>query len=71
MIDLSTVNQIKKAPLQDRFQIIETILQSLKEDIHPRLDNQKQEFKYFKIRKYSLGGEIHVDRDELYSERGL
>lgn len=26
--------------------------------------------KRFKVRKFSLGEEIHVDRDELYSERG-
>jgi hypothetical protein len=72
MIDHSTVNQIKKAPIEERIYIIELILQSLKNDIklnHKKLDTSR--FKQFKVRKFSLGEEVHVDRDEIYAERGL
>jgi len=72
MIDLGTVNQIKNASIEERINIIEFILHSLKNDLS--LNNKKAtktKFKPFKIRKFSLGEEVHVDRDELYSERGF
>ena len=71
MIDQSTVKQIKKAPVEERIQIIKAILESLKDDINPQLQNRELRFKHFKIRKFSLGNEVHVDRDELYFKRGL
>ena len=71
MFDLETVKQIKQASIEERIQIIELILQSLKNDIKPELKIEKSQFKQFKIRKFSLGEEVHVDRDKLYSERGL
>ena len=71
MIDISTVKQIKKATVKERIQIIEYILQSLENDIQPKSNTEKLEYKHFKIRKFSLGEEVHVDRDKLYSERGL
>ena len=57
MIDLETVNQIKKVSVEKRIQIIELILQSLKSDIKP--ESEKLQFKRFKIRKFSLGQEVH------------
>lgn len=71
MIDPKTVNQLKQASIEERIQLIELILQSLKKDIKPELEIGKSQFKHFKIRKFSLGEEVHVDRDKLYSERGL
>jgi len=65
------VKQIKKAPVEERIQMIEIILQSLKNDIKPKLKTRATKHKRFKVRKFSLGEEVHVDRDELYSERGL
>lgn len=70
MINQSTVKQIKKAPVEERIKIIKVILESLGNDIKPQSNNSKSKFKHFKIRKYSLGNEVHVDRDELYFERG-
>lgn len=69
MIDSRTVEQIKKAPIQEKIQIIEDILSSLKNDINVGL--KQSEYKKFKVRKISLGKEIHIDRDELYFDRGL
>ena len=71
MIDLKTVDQLKQAPIEERFQIIELILQSLKKDIRQKPKMEETRFNPFKVRKFSLGQEVHVDREELYSERGL
>lgn len=72
MVDLSTVDRIKRAPIEDRIQIIELILQSLKNDLKSKIERTNEvKFKQFKIRKFSLGEEIHVNRDEIYSDRGL
>ena len=70
MIDFSTVDRIKKTPIEERIQIIELILQSLKNDIKTK-NTGKIKFKQFKIHKFSLGEEVHVNRDEIYSERGI
>lgn len=32
--------------------------------------NGKSKLRTFKVRKFRLGEEIHIDRDELYSQRG-
>jgi hypothetical protein len=71
MINPKTVNLIKQASIEERILIIELILQSLKRDIRPELEVRKSQSKPFKIRKFSLGEEVHVKRDILYSERGL
>jgi hypothetical protein len=64
MIDTSTVDRIKQSPVEERIQIIELILQSLKSDIKIKAKNtDKTKRKQFKIRKFSLGEEVHVDRD--------
>jgi hypothetical protein len=71
MINPDTFKQIKQASLEDRIQLIELILQSLKLDLKQNLTTEKPTYKRFKVRKLSLGEEVQVDRDELYSERGL
>ncbi len=71
MIDLKTVNQIKRASVEERLQIIEQILQSLKKDMKQESRIKQSRFQPFKVRKFSLGQEVHMDREELYSERGL
>ena len=71
MIDPKTVVQIKQSSVEERISIIELILQSLKKDIRTGSGVGKSQFKPFKVRKFSLGEEVHVVRDKLYSERGL
>ena len=70
MIDLRTVDQLKHAPIEERLQIIELLLQSLKRDIKKKPKIGKTQSKSFKVRAFSLGQEVHADREELYSERG-
>ena len=71
MIDSKTFDQIKQASVEERIQIIELIIQSLKKDLGPGSETGRTLFKRFKVRKFSLGEEVHIDRDSLYSERGL
>ena len=71
MLDPRTVSVIKKSSIEERLQIIEIILQSLRKEIKARDKTQKLKMKPFKVRKFRLGGEVHIDRDEIYSERGL
>ena len=70
MININAVNQIKQSSAAERIQLMETILQSLKDDIKAIHKNGKPKLKTFKVRKFHLGEEIHIDRDELYSQRG-
>ncbi|RMI09795.1 MAG: hypothetical protein D6681_06715 [Calditrichaeota bacterium] len=70
MIDLKTIDQIRQASIEERLYIIELILQSLKKDIFQREHPENVKAKRFKVRKFSLGQEVHVDREDLYFERG-
>lgn len=69
MINTNTLEEIKKCPVNERIEIIESLLDSLKADIMNQ--NQSTQYVPFTIKKISLGREIHVDRENLYSERGL
>jgi len=69
MINTNTLEEIKKYPVNERIEIIESLLDSLKTDIANQ--NIATQYVPFTIKKISLGQEIHVDRDNLYSERGL
>lgn len=71
MIDSNTVNQIKQSSIAERIRVMEIIFQSLKNDIKKEQKNaaKTKKSKPFKVRQFSLGEEVHVDRDELYSDR--
>jgi len=69
MIDTKTVNQVIQATMNERIRFIEIILQSLKNEITKEKVRRERKHKKFKVRQFGLGGEVHVDRDELYNER--
>ena len=69
MIAQQTLTQIQYAPIVERLQAIEMILQSLKQDVKPTLRHQSSKKKVFKVRRFHLGQEVHCDRDEIYAER--
>ncbi len=74
MIDNKTVDKIKNSPIEEKIQIIEILLQSLKNDIKNKTTitiTDEKKSKQFKVRKFSLGEEVDVNRDEIYSERGF
>ena len=66
MIDTKTVQEIQDAPIEERIQVIEQILQSLKKDIQ-----KTQPAKTFIVRTFNLGNEVSIDRDQIYAERTL
>jgi hypothetical protein len=71
MIAQETLTQIQHAPIVERIQVIEVILQSLKQDITQTETSEKPQYKPFKVRQFNLGTDIIVDRDAIYRERGL
>ncbi len=68
MISKKTVDEIKHSPLNERLQIIELVIQSLKQDMQISV---KQKSGKFKVRQFHLGDDVQVDRDELYKDRGI
>ena len=46
-------------------------LQLLKELSADALATESKEHKPFKVRRFSLGEEVHVNRDEIYADRGI
>ena len=70
MIAQETVRQLQYAPLAERLWIIEFLLQSLKRELSPSKPVQ-QTRKPFRVHTFNLGVDIHVDRAEMYAERGL
>ncbi len=60
-----TLREIQEASVEERLHLIEVILQSLKKDIETTSPASK---KIFTVRKFSLGAEVHVDRDQLYNK---
>jgi len=70
MIDSNTVKQVEQSSVAERIRFIEIILQSLRNDIKEKPKEKSKKSKAFKVRTFDLGEDVHVDRDELYSERG-
>jgi len=70
MIDQETVKQIQQTSVAERIQLIEQILQSLKEDLPASPAGDKPQLKPFKVRQYNLGREVPTDRNLIYAEKG-
>lgn len=64
------IQTLQNTPLEERIQIIELLLQSLKEDISSE-DKKDKAHKPFEIRTFNLGRDIQIAREEMYLERGL
>jgi hypothetical protein len=68
MIDSETIEKLQGVSVEERIYVIEAILQSLKKDLGS--NSQPKSFpKPFKVRQFSLGEDIKIDREELYAER--
>jgi hypothetical protein len=65
-----SINNIRTAPIEQRIQAIEVILESLKKDMLAGT-TKGQAPKRFKIRKFNLGEEVHVDREQIYLDRSI
>lgn len=62
------VQQLQDTSLADRIQVIELLLQSLKNEIAHKESVQAVR-KPFRIRTFDLGTDIQIDRDEMYADR--
>lgn len=65
-----TVQQLQQAPLLYRIQVMDLLLQSLKDEITQR-EAVRASRKPFRIREFSLGVDVRIDREEMYATRGL
>lgn len=65
MVDLDTLKQLQQAPLEERIKLIELLLQSVKKE----LKKDSKIHHTFRVRSFSLGSDINVNREELYNER--
>ncbi len=59
------VQHLQFASLAERIQVIELLLQSLKDEII----HDEPVRKPFRIRTFNLGKDIQLDRDEMYADR--
>ena len=71
MIDINAVHSLQRSSVTEKIRVIEILLQSLKDELQAKRTRRKNrpKTKTFHVRKFNLGEEVHVDRDELYSER--
>lgn len=74
------LSQVGALSLSDRMALLEAILQSVKAEIKDPEEEKKKAAEWeevlrrrreYKVEGFHLGGEVHVDRDEIYAERGL
>jgi hypothetical protein len=63
-----TVQQLQQKPLTYRIQVIELLLQSLKEEI-AQSEAMSTSRKPFRVQTFDLGADVTVDRDEMYTDR--
>jgi hypothetical protein len=62
-----TVQQLQYTPLTYRIQVIELLLQSLKEEIAQSEAVQRTR-KPFRVQAFDLGADVTVDREVIYCE---
>lgn len=62
------VQQLQILPLAERIQVIELLLQSLKDEITSAEPVQVVR-KPFRVRTFDLGIDIQIDRAEMYADR--
>lgn len=71
MINSQYVDDILHSSIAERIRVIEILFESLKCDLEKEQEKirKQSKLKSFKIRKFNLGQEVYIDRDELYADR--
>ncbi len=64
------IKALQETPVKERIQIIEMLLQSLKNDIE-LAESAKEPQRPFTVRTFDLGRDVLPDREEMYISRGL
>lgn len=62
------LQQLQNAPLAERIEVIEILLQSLKEEMIPH-NPEKVVHSSFRVYTVDLGANVEISRDELYMDR--
>jgi hypothetical protein len=73
------ISIVQRLPLSERIAVMEEILKSIRTDVKTSKRNKKEDKyenirlrrKSFKVEAFDLGGDVVVDRDEIYSERDI
>lgn len=75
------LSQVESLSLAEKMSLLEALVQSLKTEAPLSGKSQEEEEAHreevrrrrreFKVKAFHLGSDVHVDRDELYAERGL
>lgn len=71
---MSTIQLIQAAerlPLSERLNVIEALYASIKRELAQQTAAFPETEEPFELVTFDLGQEVHVDRDEIYAERGL
>ncbi|MCL4708978.1 hypothetical protein KJ068_27780 [bacterium] len=66
------IQTVERLSLLERLQVIEALYASIKRELSQKAspaaaDNDEP----FELVTFDLGQEVHIDRDEIYAERGL
>lgn len=69
MLKAEIYDEIKKATPEERVEILEYILRSLKIEFMTPKKEKPQKMKKFKVKKIDLGEDVSADREEIYSKR--
>lgn len=74
------ISEIQALPLSERISVLEEIVNSIKTEIKTSkkittVDKHNKEIQWrrraYRVEVFDLGGDIVVDRNEIYSERGI
>ena len=80
MLTKEILAQIATLPLAERMSLMEAFVQSFKTESKDPEEEKKKAAEWeevlrrrreFKVKGFHLGGDVHVDRNEIYAERGL
>ena len=71
MIDPEAVVEIRQAPIPERIQVMEDIPHSLRRDMGTAVEDRRSQAEPFRVRRFCLRQEVHVDRNTIYAERGM
>lgn len=66
------IQNAESLSLHERLEIIEALYASIKRELSKTDKETKRKLNEpFELITFNLGREVHVDRDEVYSERGV
>ena len=69
MISQESLHQMQQVSIAERIDIIELLLNSVKNELKQNVLVQKSSLKPFKVQRFHLGADMNIDRSELYTER--